>query len=88
MAKTNENPVRTEKANAIWQEIIDKEYKFFDTEQELQLLIDSADTYTDGKVELGGYVLGYDKKQLLAWLEDTPVVLDEDQLELEYKEEE
>lgn len=88
MTKTNENPVRTEKANAIWQEIIDKEYKFFDTEEELQLLIDSADTYTDGKVELGGYVLGYDKKQLLVWLEDTPVVLDEDQLELDYKEEE
>lgn len=88
MTKTNPEPVRTEEANAIWREIIDKEYKFFDTEDELQLLIDSADTYTDGKVELDGYVIGYDKTQLLAWLEDTPVVLDEDQLELDYKEEE
>lgn len=85
---TNKTPVQTEKSNALWQEIIENEYKFLDNEDELQLLIDSADTYTDGRVELGGYVLGYDKKQLLVWLEDTPVVLDEDQLELDYKEEE
>ena len=84
----NETPVRTDKSNALWQEIVEKEYKFLDNEDELQLLIDSADTYTDGKVEQAGYVLGYDKKQLLVWLEETPVVLDEDQLELDYKEEE
>lgn len=84
----NETPVKTDKSNALWQEIIEKEYKFLDNEDELQLLIDSADTYTDGRVEQAGYVLGYDKKQLLVWLEETPVVLDEDQLELDYKEEE
>lgn len=86
--KTNDSPVKTDKSNALWQEIIKKEYKFLDNEDELQLLIDSADTYTDGKVEQAGYVLGYDKKQLLAWLEETPIVLDDDQLELELKEEE
>lgn len=85
---TNDNPVKTDKSNALWQEIIKKEYKFLDNEDELQLLIDSADTYTDGRVEQAGYVLGYDKKQLLAWLEETPIILDDDQLELELKEEE
>lgn len=84
----NETPVRTDESNALWQEIIDKEYKFLDNEDELKLLIDSADTYTDSKVELGGYVLGYDKKQLLAWLEETPVILDDDQPELQLGEEE
>lgn len=86
--KVNENPVQTEESNALWQEIIKKEYKFLDNEEQLKLLKDSADTYTDSKVELGGYVLGYDTKQMLVWLEETPVVLDEDQLELDYKEEE
>lgn len=86
--KANDHPVQTEESNNLWQEIIEKEYKFLDNEDELKLLKDSADTYTDGKVELGGYVLGYDEKQLLVWLEETPVVLDDDQLELDYKEEE
>lgn len=84
----NETPVQTEESNALWQEVIKKEYKFLDNEEQLKLLKDSADTYTDSKVELGGYVLGYDTKQLLVWLEETPVVLDEDQAELDYKEEE
>ena len=84
----NENPERTDESNALWQEIIKKEYKFLNSESQWEILKNSADTYTDNSAELGGYVLGYDKKQLLVWLEDTPVVLDEDQLELDYKEEE
>lgn len=87
-SSVNEKPVQTDESKALWQEIIEKEYKFLDNEEQLKLLKDSADTYNDSKVELGGYVLGYDTKQMLAWLEETPVVLDEDQLELDYKEEE
>ena len=84
----NETPVQTKESNDLWQEIIKNEYKFLDNEKQLELLKESADTYTQSKVELGGYVLGYDTKQLLVWLEDTPVILDEDQLELDYEEEE
>lgn len=87
-SSVNENPVQTDESNALWQEIIKKEYKFLDNEEQLKLLKESADTYSDGKVELGGYVLGYDEDQMLAWLEETPITLDEDQLELDIKEEE
>lgn len=87
-SSVNKDPVKTDESDALWQEIIKKEYKFLDNEEQLKLLKDSADTYNDSRVELGGYVLGYDTKQMLAWLEETPVVLDEDQLELDYKEEE
>lgn len=87
-SSVNENPVKTDESDALWQEIIKKEYKFLDNEEQLKLLKESADTYSDGKVELGGYVLGYDKDQMLAWLEETPITLDEDQLELDIKEEE
>lgn len=87
-SSVNENPVQTDESNALWQEIIKKEYKFLDDEEQLKLLKESADTYSDGKVELGGYVLGYDENQMLVWLEETPITLDEDQLELDIKEEE
>lgn len=86
--KVNDTPVQTDESNALWQEVIKKEYKFLDNEEQLKLLKDSANTYTDSKVELGGYVLGYDIKQMLVWLEETPITLDEDQLELETQEEE
>lgn len=85
---TNKTPVQTDESDALWQEVIKKEYKFLDNEEQLKLLKDSADTYSDGKVELGGYVLGYDEDQMLVWLEETPITLDEDQLELDIKEEE
>lgn len=87
-SSVNKNPVKTDESDALWQEIIKKEYKFLDNEEQLKLLKESADTYSDGKVELGGYVLGYDENQMLAWLEETPITLDEDQLELDIKEEE
>lgn len=87
-SSVNKNPVQTDESNALWQEVIKKEYKFLDDEKQLKLLKESADTYSDGKVELGGYVLGYDEDQMLVWLEETPITLDEDQLELDIKEEE
>ena len=72
---TNKKAVNTKESNDLWQEIIDKEYKWL-TEKQLQLLKDSSDSYNNYTIELGGYVLGYDTKQLLVWVEDTPVVLD------------
>ena len=87
-SSTNEKPIQTDESKALWEEIIRKEYKFLDSKEQLQLLKDSADTYNDSRVELDGYVLGYDTGQMLAWLEETPVVLDEDQLELDIREEE
>lgn len=87
-SSVNENPVKTDESDALWQEVIKKEYKFLDNEEQLKLLKESADTYSYGKVELGGYVLGYDEDQMLVWLEETPITLDEDQLELDIKEEE
>lgn len=86
-ALANSNPVNSEEANKLWREIIDKEYKFVE-EEELDLLLKSAEEYTSCTISSNGYKLGYDKSQMLVWLEDTPVVLDEDQLELEIKEEE
>lgn len=70
----------TEAAN-IWAEVVKKEYKFVE-EEELQLLKDSAEDYTTNIITLDGYVLGYDTDQMLVWLEETPLVLD-DQLELD-----
>lgn len=87
-SSVNKNPVQTDESNALWQEIIKKEYKFLDDDEQLKLLKESADTYSYGKVELGGYVLGYDEDQMLVWLEETPITLDDDQLELDIKEEE
>ena len=72
---TNEKPLVSEEASKLWQEIIDKEYKFVSME-ELQTLKESAEDYTKTRLELAGYVLGYDTKQLLVWLEETPVLID------------
>lgn len=87
-SSTNEKPIQTDESKALWEEIIRKEYKFLDNEEQLKLLKESADTYNDSRFELDGYVLGYDEDQMLVWLEETPVVLDEDQLELDIREEE
>ena len=86
-AITNATPVCSEETSQLWDNIIEKEYMFV-TPEELQLLKDSAEDYTSTTIELAGYVLGYDKKQLLVWLEETPIKLDDDQLELDIKEEE
>lgn len=76
VAITNATPVNSEEANDLWLDILEHEYKFVDS-KELELLKNSADNYTSTTIELSGYVLGYDKKQLLVWLEETPVVLDD-----------
>lgn len=76
-AITNATPVNSEEANELWANIVDKEYMFV-TEKELQLLKDSAEDYTRDTIELAGYVLGYDKSQLLVWLEETPVMIPND----------
>lgn len=81
-ALANYAPVNSEKANRLWEEIIDKEYKFVE-EDELDLLLKSAEEYTSATIISNGYKLGYDKTQMLVWLEETPIILDEDQLELD-----
>ena len=74
-------------AGDLWAEVIKKEYKFVE-EEELKLLKDSADDYNTNLITLDGYVLGYDTTQMLVWLEQTPLVLDDDeQLELNLDEE-
>lgn len=73
--KTNDNRVNTEEANALWREVVDKEYKFV-SDKQLKLLKDSSEDYTNNTIELCGYVLGYDKQQSLVWLEETPVSLE------------
>lgn len=70
--KVNDNRVDTEEANKLWEEVVEKEYKFV-TKEELKLLKESSDDYTKNTMELGGYVLGYDTKQYLVWLEETPI---------------
>lgn len=70
---TNEKRVDTKEANDLWKEVIDKEYKFV-TEEQLKLLKDSSEDYTRDTIELCGYVIGYDTRQLLVWLEETPVI--------------
>lgn len=70
---TNEKRVDTKEANDLWKEVIDKEYKYV-TEEELKLLKDSSEDYTRDTIELCGYVIGYDTRQLLVWLEETPVI--------------
>ena len=66
---------------AIWEDVIDKEYKFV-TKEELKLLKDSAEYCTAGNIYLDGYSLGYDESQELVWLEETPPMLElEEELE-------
>lgn len=73
VAITNATPVISEEANNLWLDILEHEYKFVSS-KELELLKNSADNYTSTTIELSGYVLGYDKKQLLVWVEETPVI--------------
>lgn len=84
---TNENPLITKEANDLWQSIIKHEYKFV-TDAEIDILKQSADSYTRNTMTLAGYVIGYDYGQSVAWLEETPIELDDDQAELDLQEDE
>lgn len=83
----NESRLDSEEANNLWVDIIDKEYRFV-TDAELDILKRSAEYYTHSTITLAGYVLGYDYSQSLVWLEETPVVIDDDQEELDIEEDE
>lgn len=83
----NESRLDSEEANKLWLEIIEKEYRFV-TDAELDILKRSSEYYTHSTMTLAGYVLGYDYSQNLVWLEETPVVLDDDQAELDMEEDE
>lgn len=74
--KKPENKVVSEEAAEVWANVIKNEYAFI-TEEQLQLLKDSSDDYTRENIELDGYVLGYDTRQLLVWVEETPPMLEE-----------
>lgn len=74
----NKNKIDTIESRELWQEIVDKEYKFVEKD-ELDLLKSSSDDYTKEYIELDGVVLGYDEKQMLVWLEETPVVAKEEE---------
>ena len=79
LAKTiNNSRIDSKEANDLWLEIIEKEYKYV-TDAELDILKQSAEYYTRSTLTLAGYVLGYDYGQSLVWLEDTPVVLDDEE---------
>ena len=84
---TNTTPEMSEKAEELWNTVIEKEYMFV-TPSELDIMKRSSQTYTSHTIERDGYVLGYDVQQELVWLEETPVLLDDDQAELDIKEEE
>lgn len=83
----NENRLDSKEANDLWQAIINNEYKFV-TDAEIDILKQSAESYTRNTMTLAGYVIGYDYGQSVAWLEDTPIELDDDQAELDLQEEE
>ena len=84
---TNESPLITKEAHDLWQSIIEHEYKFV-TDAEIDILKQSADSYTHSTMTLAGYVIGYDYGQSVAWLEETPIELDDDQAELDIEEDE
>lgn len=73
--KINEEGVDKDKAIALWKEVIKREYKFV-SKEELKLLKDSSDDYTENYIELCGYLIGYDKEQLLVWVEETPALME------------
>lgn len=73
--KISEEGVDKDKAIALWKEVIKKEYKFV-SKEELKLLKDSSDDYTENLIELCGYLIGYDKEQLLVWVEETPALME------------
>lgn len=64
--------VVSDEAARLWKNIIEKEYKYV-SDEELQMLKESADDYDRDTIELDGYVLGYSKTQSLVWVEDTPI---------------
>ena len=70
----NENPVQTDESVKLWNEVIEKEYKYV-TDTELDILKRSSESYTRQTMTLNDYVLGYDVSQSIVWLEDTPVSL-------------
>lgn len=84
---TNHVKDTSDEAYNLWKEIIKHEYKFV-TDEQIDLLKKSADRYDRGSIELDGYVLGYDYKQGLVWLDETPIVLDDEELTLEEETEE
>ena len=87
LAKTiNENRLDSKEAQDLWAEIIKKEYKYI-TDAELDILKQSAEYYNRNTLTLAGYVLGYDMSQAIVWLEETPIELDDDQMELDLEEE-
>lgn len=80
-AKTiNEQKVVSEEAARLWKKIIEKEYMYIN-DRELKLLKDSADDYDRSTIELDGYVLGYNVQQALVWVEETPVIYEENKEE-------
>lgn len=83
----NQTPLNSKEANDLWQSIIKNEYKFV-TDAEIDILKQSAESYTRSTMTLAGYVIGYDYGQSVAWLEETPIELDDDQVELDLQEEE
>ena len=83
----NNSPIEDEEAQRLWQEIIKKEYKYI-TDAQLDILKQSSEEYTHSTLKLAGYTLGYDMSQSLVWLEETPITLDEEQLELDVGKEE
>lgn len=73
---TNATAEEKEKAEVLWSEILKNEYKFV-SEEELDLLKKTSEYYTEAQIELDDYVLGYDKKQLLVWVETTPPLVED-----------
>ena len=65
-------------AQALWREIIDKEYKYV-TDAELDILKRSSEKWTHSTMELAGYILGYSVSQSIVWLEETPPELYSDE---------
>lgn len=76
----NEQKVVSEEAARLWKKIIEKEYMYIN-DRELKLLKDSADDYDRSTIELDGYVLGYNVQQALVWVEETPVIYEENKEE-------
>lgn len=65
-------PIDTEKASKLWSTIIKDEYAFLTGIGELNLLKETSDYYSNTQIIKGGYVLGYDARQFLVWVEESP----------------
>ena len=64
--------IDTEKASKLWSTIIKDEYAFLTGIGELNLLKSTSDYYSNTQIIKGGYVLGYDARQFLVWVEESP----------------